>query len=106
MTVLRGDVFGRTNFSRLAGLMDPISSVSVVFSPIFAGWAYDVTGTYQSAFIVLAFFNVVVGYFTCAPFYREVNGEDLLSAAAIERQTQFFIDLVHTIFPAEPAPPG
>jgi MFS family permease len=57
LTVLRGDVFGRENFSRLAGLMDPVSSVSVVASPVFAGWAYDVWGTYQAAFLVLALIN-------------------------------------------------
>ena len=59
LTVLRGDVFGRTNFSRLAGLMDPISSVSVMISPVFAGWAHDVSGTYQSAFLALALINAL-----------------------------------------------
>ena len=59
ITVLRGDVFGRENFSRLAGLMDPISSVSVVASPVFAGWAYDVSGSYQTAFLTLALINAL-----------------------------------------------
>ena len=59
ITVLRGDVFGRANFSRLAGLMDPISSVSVVVSPIIAGWAYDTSGTYQVAFVVFAAINAL-----------------------------------------------
>ena len=63
LTVLRGDVFGRTNFSRLAGLMDPISSVSVVISPVFAGWAYDVSGTYRWAFIALALINALGALF-------------------------------------------
>jgi OFA family oxalate/formate antiporter-like MFS transporter len=59
LTVLRGDVFGRQNFSRLSGLMDPISSITVVISPVFAGWAYDVSGTYRDAFIVLALVNAL-----------------------------------------------
>ena len=54
MTVLRGEVFGRTNFSRLAGLMDPISTVGVVVAPVLAGIAFDVQGTYDGAFLVLA----------------------------------------------------
>ncbi len=54
ITVLRGDVFGRTNFSRLAGLMDPLSSASVVISPIVAGLAYDSSGSYKMALIALA----------------------------------------------------
>ena len=57
MTVLRAEIFGRKNFSRLAGLMDPLSSVSVVISPIFAGLVYDSLGSYQNAFLVLAALN-------------------------------------------------
>jgi MFS family permease len=57
MTVLRAQVFGRENFSRLAGLMDPISSVSVVISPIIAGLIYDSLGSYQLAFLILAAVN-------------------------------------------------
>ncbi len=57
MTVLRAEVFGRENFSRLAGFMDPISSVSVVIAPLFAAFMYDTTQSYQFAFIVLAVLN-------------------------------------------------
>jgi hypothetical protein len=59
MTVLRGEVFGRTNFSRLAGLMDPISTVGVVVAPVFAGLAFDLQGTYDGAFIVLAALSTI-----------------------------------------------
>ena len=57
MTVLRAEVFGRENFSRLAGFMDPISSVSVVLAPLFAAFVYDSTQSYQFAFLVLAVLN-------------------------------------------------
>ena len=57
VTVLRGDVFGRKHFSRISGLMDPLLSVSMVASPVFAGWSYDVSGDYQVAFLFLAFLN-------------------------------------------------
>ena len=57
MTVLRAEVFGRTNFSRLAGFMDPISSVSVVLAPLFAAFMFDTTNSYQIAFLVLAGLN-------------------------------------------------
>ena len=57
MTVIRAEVFGRKNFSRLAGWMDPVSSVSVLISPIFAGLIYDSAGSYQTAFLVLAVVN-------------------------------------------------
>lgn len=57
MTVLRAEVFGRRNFSRLAGWMDPVSSVSVLISPIFAGAIHDSFGSYQLAFLALAAVN-------------------------------------------------
>jgi MFS family permease len=57
MTVLRAEVFGRRNFSRLAGWMDPISSVFVLISPIFAAMIYDSVGSYKWAFLVLAAVN-------------------------------------------------
>ena len=57
MTVLRAQVFGRENFSRLAGLMDPISSAAVFISPLIAAWMYDSLGSYQLAFLGLAAFN-------------------------------------------------
>ena len=57
MTVLRAEVFGRRNFSRLAGWMDPISSVFVLISPIFAALIYDSVGSYKWAFLVLAVVN-------------------------------------------------
>lgn len=59
MTVLRAEVFGRQNFSRLAGLMDPLSSISVLISPIFAGLVYDSGGSYHGAFLVLAAVNAM-----------------------------------------------
>ncbi len=57
MTVLRAEVFGRENFSRLAGLMDPISSVSVFVTPLVAAWMFDTLGSYQLAFLGLAALN-------------------------------------------------
>ena len=57
MTVLRAEVFGRENFSRLAGLMDPISSVSVFITPLVAAFIYDTIGSYQLAFLGLAVLN-------------------------------------------------
>jgi len=59
MTVLRARVFGRNNFSRLAGLMDPLSSVSVFISPVFAGFVFDYFGSYRGAFLVLAAVNAL-----------------------------------------------
>jgi MFS family permease len=59
LTVLRGDVFGRQNFSRLSGLMDPISTVGIALAPLFAGYTYDTRGSYDSAFLILAALSAI-----------------------------------------------
>ena len=51
--------------------------------------------------VVLAMYNVVVGYFAIAPLYREVNGADLMAPSALASQTAFLKELVATLFPEE-----
>jgi AcrR family transcriptional regulator len=48
--------------------------------------------------LVLAMYQVVVGYFTVAPLYRELSGEDLLSPEALARQTRFVTELVRRLY--------
>lgn len=47
--------------------------------------------------VVLALYHIVLGYFTIAPLYRELNGEDLLSDAARLRQTRFLAEVVELL---------
>jgi AcrR family transcriptional regulator len=55
--------------------------------------------------VVLAMYHAVVGYFTIAPLYRDLNGVDLLTDPMIERQTRLLRRMVESLFPpaAEPA---
>ena len=48
--------------------------------------------------LVLAMYHVVVGYFTIAPLYRDLNGQDLLTQEALAKQTRFLTDLVANLF--------
>ncbi len=48
--------------------------------------------------LVLAIYNVVIGYFAVAPLYREMNGEDLLSEASLERQIRLLREMVGALF--------
>ena len=78
MTVLRAEVFGRENFSRLAGLMDPISGVSVFVTPIVAGLIYDSLGSYQIAFLIFAGLNasgalLLLGTTSAAAGFKQRN---------------------------------
>lgn len=54
LTLLRSQVFGRKSFSRLMGLIDPITTAGSVTAPLLAGYAFDTQGSYQGAFILLA----------------------------------------------------
>ncbi len=48
--------------------------------------------------LVLALYNIILGYFTIAPFYQDLNGENLLSADARARQTRLLEHLVRVLF--------
>jgi AcrR family transcriptional regulator len=59
----------------------------------------------QIPLLVLAMYNVVVGYFTAAAFYAEMSGDDLLTEPALQRQSSFLRQLVAQLFPDEPDAP-
>lgn len=74
----------------------------VAASPAAGRWSAE-----QIPLLVLAMYQVVVGYFTFAPFYRDLGGGELLGDAALEAQTRFLRDLVGRLFGAgEGAPRG
>ena len=57
----------------------------------------------QLPHLVLAMYNVVVGYFAAAPLYRDLDGTDLLSPEALQRQADFMQRLTSLLFsPEEP----
>ena len=53
----------------------------------------------QIPLLVLALYNVVVGYFGAAALLGELSGDDLLSSQALERQTEFLVEFVNRLFP-------
>ena len=54
--------------------------------------------------LVLAMYHVVVGFFTMAPLYKDLNGIDLLAEPAVARQTRLLIGLSERLF-TQPQPP-
>ena len=63
-----------------------------------AGPAAERWGADRIPLLVLAMYHVFVGYFTIAPLYRDLNGEDLLTEEALANQTRFLTDLVADLF--------
>jgi AcrR family transcriptional regulator len=58
-----------------------------------AGWRKE-----DVPLLVLAMYHVVVGFFTMAPLYKDLNGTDLLDEQAVARQTRFLIELSERLF--------
>ena len=51
---LQADYFGTENYGTITGLMMLISMVGGLASPIVAGWIFDVTGSYNLAWLIYA----------------------------------------------------
>ncbi|MBM2825129.1 MAG: hypothetical protein HW402_793 [Dehalococcoidales bacterium] len=51
MNAIRGEYFGRQHFGTIMGLMDLVQIFGTVLGPVFAGWVFDVTGSYRIAFL-------------------------------------------------------
>ncbi|MDX1384708.1 MAG: hypothetical protein R3190_13740, partial [Thermoanaerobaculia bacterium] len=49
---------------------------------------------------VLAVYHVVVGFFTMAPLYRDLGGEDLTTREALDRQRRLVNRLVEALLPS------
>jgi len=56
----------------------------------------------QIPLLVLALFHAFVGYFTIAPLYRDLMGDQLLSPEGLERQTRFLNEVVHRLLSDDP----
>jgi AcrR family transcriptional regulator len=67
----------------------------VAASPAARRWRAE-----QIPLLVLAMYNVVVGYFTVASLHRDLGGQDLLEDSALEAQTRFLRELVERLFGA------
>lgn len=58
-----------------------------------AGWEKD-----DVPLLVLAVYHVVLGFFSMAPLYKDLNGTDLLAKEALARQTKFLTQLAERLF--------
>jgi AcrR family transcriptional regulator len=56
----------------------------------------------ELSLLVLAMYHIIVGYFTIAPLYEQLNGRDLLSEEMLEKQVRVYGDLVELIFGGSP----
>ena len=53
--------------------------------------------TFFAVLLLIALYNVIIGYFTLAPVYAELDGGDLMAPASQRRQTLFLQHLVEAL---------
>jgi MFS family permease len=58
-TSLRASYFGRKAYATITGYTTFFSAISNVVYPIFAGWSYDVSGSYTFAFSLITGLQVL-----------------------------------------------
>jgi MFS family permease len=54
-TSLRASYFGRKAYATITGYTTFFTALTNIVYPIFAGWSYDLTGSYGGAFTLIAF---------------------------------------------------
>jgi MFS family permease len=77
---LQGDYFGRKAFASIQGMMLGIYLMGHMVSPVFAGWVFDVQGSYRLAWIALALITFIAIPITLAlrPPSPKTNAERAL----------------------------
>jgi nitrate/nitrite transporter NarK len=67
---IRGRYWGRKAFATIGGIVAPFMLISGMVAPVYAGWIYDTTGSYSTAFnmiLIMSVLAVVVMYFVTPP---------------------------------------
>ncbi len=59
LPALCGDLFGRTRVASVVGVIFAVAGAPAALGPYFAGWLYDTTGNYDSAFLIAAALNLL-----------------------------------------------
>ena len=61
LMAFRGDLFGRKKFAQMSGIMSPFRTIGNVVGPVFAGYLFDLTGSYKIAFITFTCIAILSG---------------------------------------------
>ena len=59
LTSLRGELFGRKRFASITGVSMVITNSLSLIGPVFAGFLFDVTGSYLSPFLILSVLSLL-----------------------------------------------
>jgi len=87
--VMQARYFGRKHFGMIVGLSRAMHMPVGFLGPIAAGWIYDVTGSYHSAFVYLAVLLGVSGIIVAFAAPPKV------SASQAKKEERFILAAIH-----------
>ncbi|MFC2016358.1 MFS transporter [Chloroflexota bacterium] len=70
LLAIRGDYFGRKHFGTIAGVQQSVIAIGTIIGPIFAGWVFDISQSYEvafTAFIISVSIGAVICFFAKPP---------------------------------------
>ena len=59
---IRADYFGRAALGKIQGFMSPVTMVAGATGPVSAGYLFDTTGSYDSAFLAVGLLTIAGGF--------------------------------------------
>ncbi len=59
---IRADYFGRAALGKIQGFMSPVTMVAGATGPVSAGYLFDTTGSYDSAFLTVGLLTIAGGF--------------------------------------------
>ena len=62
LTAYRGELFGRRRFASITGVSMVVTNSLSLIGPVFAGFLFDVTGSYASPFLALSALSLVAAF--------------------------------------------
>ena len=62
LTAYRGELFGRRRFASITGVSMVVTNSLSLIGPVFAGFLFDVTGSYSSPFLALSVLSLVAAF--------------------------------------------
>jgi len=62
LTAIRGEYFGRKAFATIMGISQMPNNIGMIFAPLFAGFMFDITGTYLVPFGIFGILNLLGGF--------------------------------------------
>lgn len=89
MPAIRAEYFGRAALGKIQGFMNPVLMIAGATGPVFAGYVYDVTGSYRLAFMVIGMvtFLAAVAIFFARPTRRSVHIPTGLKPGTVKGQS-------------------